>query len=64
MKENITPEIGFMRLRDVLRVYPVSRSAWYAGIQEGRYPTPVHLGPRMVAWRVEDIRTLIDKVEK
>jgi predicted DNA-binding transcriptional regulator AlpA len=30
-------------------------------VKAGRYPQPVKLGPRIKAWRVEDIRTLIEK---
>ena len=56
------PEIGFVRLPDVLRHIPVSRSAWWAGIQEGRFPAPVKLGPRTTAWRAEDILALIDRL--
>ena len=60
---NTLPETGFIRLPDVLKVYPVSKSTWWAGIKVGRYPKPVKLGPKITAWRVEDIRTLIDKAE-
>lgn len=56
------PETGFLRLPEVLALFPVSRSAFWAGIKEGRYPSPVKLSPRCSAWRVEDIRALIDKV--
>lgn len=59
--ERALPETGFVRLRDVLRVYPVSKTTWWRGIQSGRYPKPVKLGARMVAWRAEDIRDLIAK---
>lgn len=55
------PETGFVRLRDVLRVYPVSKTTWWRGIQTGRFPKPVKLGPRMVAWNAEDIHALIAK---
>jgi hypothetical protein len=34
-----------------------------AGIKTGRFPKPVKLGPRTTAWKVEDIRTLIEKAE-
>ncbi len=54
------PETGFLRLPEVLRLYPVSRSTWWAGIRTGRYPQPVKLGERCTAWRAEDIRALID----
>src|SRR5579871_507404 len=52
-------ETGFMRLRAVLAVFPVSRSAWWDGVKKGKYPAAVKLGPRTTAWRVEDIRRLI-----
>ena len=51
---------GFLRLPDVLRIIPVSRSAWWAGIKSGRFPQAVKLGPRTTAWRVSDIRKLTD----
>lgn len=43
----------------VLKAFPVSRSAWLAGVKAGRYPAPVRLSPRSVAWRSEDIRALV-----
>ena len=61
MKSELLPEIGFVRIRTVLQIIPVSRSSWYLGIQQNKYPKPVKLGPRSSAWRVEDIRALIDK---
>jgi predicted DNA-binding transcriptional regulator AlpA len=59
MNNHILPETGFVRLPEVLKVYPVSRSTWWAGVKDGRYPQPVKLGAKMTAWRVDDIRTLI-----
>jgi predicted DNA-binding transcriptional regulator AlpA len=56
------PETGFVRIDGVLAPkgpLPISRSSWWSGIKEGRYPKPVKLGPRTTAWRVEDIRALI-----
>lgn len=54
------PETGFLRLHQVLQFIPVGKSTWWAGVKSGRYPKPVkHLGPRITAWRVEDIRQLI-----
>ncbi|MFD0465028.1 helix-turn-helix transcriptional regulator [Microvirga aerilata] len=40
---------------------PVSKSSWWAGIKTGRFPKPVKLGPRTTAWRIEDIRVLIER---
>mgnify|MGYP001103068194 CR=1 FL=1 len=52
---------GFLRLPDVLKLYPVSRSTWWAGVRDGRYPQPVKIGERCTAWRVADIRDLIER---
>ena len=56
------PETGFVRLRTLLQVIPVSKSTWWSGVKSGRYPQPVKtLGQRITAWRVEDIRALIQQ---
>ena len=53
------PETGFVRLPEILKVFPVSKSTWWAGVKDGRFPKPVKLSPKITAWRVEDIRELI-----
>ena len=64
------PETGFVRLRQIIgdpkaeppipAVIPVSKSTWWAGVSDGRYPQPVRtLGRRITAWPVESIRALI-----
>jgi prophage regulatory protein len=49
-----------IRLRELLGLVPISRTAWYEGVKSGRYPQPVHLGPRTVAWRLSEIEALIE----
>lgn len=56
---NHLPETGYIRVKDVLRYIPVSKSTWWAGVKSGRYPKPVKLGPRTTAWHVQDIRNFI-----
>ena len=53
------PDIALWRLPTVLAHVPVSRSHWWAGVASGRYPAPVKLSTRCVAWRSADIRALI-----
>jgi prophage regulatory protein len=54
---------GFLRLKDVLTILPISRAAWYSGIQSGRYPPSVSLGGRRsVGWPTSAIKTLIDEL--
>lgn len=52
------PKTGFVRLSTVLSLIPVSRSTWFAH-RGSRFPLPVSLGPRIRAYRVEDIRRLL-----
>lgn len=66
------PESGFLRLSQIIGnpnvtppippIIPVSKSTWWQGVKDGRYPQPVKLGPRVTAWRSEDIRALIASV--
>lgn len=68
------PETGYVRLPQIVgkpatagapaipAIIPVSKSTWWAGVRSGRYPQPVRtLGRRITAWRVEDIRALIER---
>ena len=57
------PTTGLVRLPQILAVYPVSRSTWWAGVKSGRYPKSVKLGPRTTAWHAESIAKLIQEAE-
>lgn len=54
------PATGYIRLPQVLGLIPVGRSTWWQGIRDGRYPKGVKLGPKTTAWKVEDIRQLLE----
>jgi prophage regulatory protein len=56
--------LGFYRLPTVLNKIPVSRSAWWAGIKEGRYPQGVKIAPRTTAWRQSDIEELCARLSQ
>ena len=54
---------GFVRIKNIIAPHgpiPVGKSTWWAGVRAGRFPKPVRLGPRVTAWRVQDIRNLIE----
>ncbi len=58
------PETGLVRLKQILAPFgpiPVSKSTWWQGVKDGRFPKPVKLGPRTTVWRWEDIRRLIEE---
>jgi prophage regulatory protein len=57
------PKTGLVRLAQILAPcgpIPVSKSTWWAGVKEGRFPKPQKLGPRTTVWKVEDIRALFE----
>ncbi|WP_299475780.1 AlpA family phage regulatory protein [uncultured Roseibium sp.] len=57
------PSTGFVRLKSIIAPngpIPVSKSTWWAGVKDGRFPRPVKLGERITVWRVEDIRDLLE----
>lgn len=69
------PETGFLRLSQIIgnpkanppipAIIPVSKSSWWAGVKNGRYPQPVRsLGARITAWDVQSIRALIESASK
>lgn len=62
--ENL-PTDGFVRLSSILAPrgpIPVGKSTWWKGVKDGRFPKPVKLGPKTTAWRVQEIRALIDRL--
>jgi prophage regulatory protein len=52
--------LRLLRLRDVLKIVPVSRSAWYAGVRSGRFPKGRSFGPRVTVWRSDEIDSLVN----
>ena len=60
MQNHLLPETGFVRLSTILKIIPIGKSSWWDGVKKGKFPQSVKLGTRTTAWRVEDIRNLID----
>ena len=55
----------FLRLKQILGnsnsnppippLVPIAKSTLWAKVKQGTFPPPVRLGPRITAWRAEDI---------
>ena len=58
------PKTGFIRLEDIIKIIPIGKSTWGARVKKGEYPQPIKLGPRTTAWKVEDIRELINNISE
>ncbi|MBV5327609.1 MAG: AlpA family phage regulatory protein [Chlorobium sp.] len=72
MIQNSLPESGFIRLAQIIgnpkagipAIFPISKSTWWQGVKSGRYPKPVKLSSRCTAWKVADIKLLLENLEK
>jgi predicted DNA-binding transcriptional regulator AlpA len=56
------PTSGFLRLPQILEIFPIGKSTWWEGCRTRRFPKPVKLCPRTTVWRAEDIRAFIDRI--
>lgn len=66
------PATGFLRISQIVGdpkatppippLIPICRASWWNGVRSGKYPRSYKLGPHTTAWRVEDIRELIEKI--
>jgi prophage regulatory protein len=50
---------SLLRIAEVLKLIPVSRSAWYRGIRIGIYPSPIKIGRKVALWRTSTINALV-----
>jgi hypothetical protein len=67
------PPTGYLRLGVIIGnpkanppippIIPVCASTWWKKVKSGEYPKPVKLSQNVTAWRVEDIRSLIEKID-
>jgi prophage regulatory protein len=66
------PSDGFVRIGQIvgdpdadppiIAAIPVSKSRWWEGVRQGKYPAAIKLGPATTVWKVSDIRALIDRL--
>jgi prophage regulatory protein len=53
------PDVIGDRKRGIVGRIPMSATTWYRGVQKGRYPKPVRLSEKSIAWVSTDIDKLI-----
>jgi prophage regulatory protein len=67
MSLTVFPRTGFVRLTSILAPVgpiPVSKSTWWQGVRDGRFPQPQKLGPRTTVWKAEDILALFEDKDR
>ena len=68
---NKLPETGYLRIWQIIGdkkanppippLIPVSAATLWNKVRSKEYPQPVKLGPRITAWRVSDIKKMIEE---
>ncbi|MBL4616923.1 MAG: AlpA family phage regulatory protein [Robiginitomaculum sp.] len=59
------PQTGLVRLSQILAPrgpIPVSKSTWWQGVKDGRFPKAMKLGPRTTVWKAEEVRALYENL--
>jgi len=57
--ENI-PDDCLLRVAQILKFIPVSRSHWWQCVRSGKYPPGFKLSERIHVWRGRDIKAIIN----
>ena len=56
------PIPGYSRVKEILEIFPVGRSSWYAAIAKGRIKPPTRLGERTAVWDNAYLNQLLDRL--
>jgi prophage regulatory protein len=58
------PPVTLMRIPQILKVMPVSKSKFWLMVQKGEFPKPIKIG-RSSFWTIEQVQSFIqDKVDQ
>lgn len=61
MEEAAEENIELIRINEVIRIIPLSKSNIYSMIKTGAFPKPINIGGRSVAWNRKDIKQWIEQ---
>lgn len=56
--------VQLISLKELMKIYPISRATVYRQIKAGLLPAPVQIGARRVAWRLDEIEQHIENLQK
>jgi len=57
------PTEGFVRISQVLSVFPYSRSKLWQMVKDGQFPKPTKISENISAWNVKTLRKKIEELE-
>jgi len=57
-------ELELLNLQDVINLLKIPRSTLYYLMRKNRFPKPLKLSERKIAWSVNQIKKWLEKLEK
>lgn len=54
-EQKILPEHGYLRLKQILKLIPVSKSTWWKLCKAQKVPQPLKLTNRITVWKKAEI---------
>lgn len=54
---------ALLRVWQVLQIIPVSRSGFWQGVRDGRYPQPIKLSPGVTVWQASKIYDFVGSLQ-
>lgn len=58
------PSEGFIRVCQVLQMFPISRTTLWRKVNAGEFPKPHKLGPRTTVWDMDELRAFKESVSR
>lgn len=49
-----------LTFQEVLQLLPINKSTLYSHMKTRKYPEPIKIGMRRIAWRTSDIKKLLN----
>ena len=72
MSEIIPVEPRLLRLKHIIGdekadppitpIIPISKTAWWKDVAEGKYPQPIKLSEKVTVWRADEVQKLVDEI--
>jgi prophage regulatory protein len=43
-------------------IIPISKTAWWKGVADGKYPQPIKISEKVTVWRSDHIEALVEQL--
>ncbi len=64
MPDESPNSLRLLRAAEIRQLFGISTSTLYRWVNNGHFPAPVQIGPRVVAWRLADLLPLLSGQKK